>query len=179
MTTMPLHYQAFVSYSPDDEGGRVRSPEYIPVSSLWAGKQPVGQAIAQAGPFPTTGQEEVLFGPGVQLRVDTQVAEISDRVTQMDIDTAPRPGAELQAGDGTTHYWSRLLCRGAPGFWQSLSDPRQSLCRAQLSAKRPRRKSDRQSLLCREPFIGLLAKALPRAHTALGNEKTPLTGRYR
>jgi len=76
-------------YSPDSsdgnlDGGRLGSPEYHPVSSLWAGP-PSAQ--------PKKYQKEIVFGPGVQLegsdkRPDHLLMDISDLVTRMEIDGA-------------------------------------------------------------------------------------------
>lgn len=59
---------------PDDDVGRVESPVYVPVSSTTGTN--------------TCSQEDgaILLGPGVQLPVESQVAEISHQVTRMDID---------------------------------------------------------------------------------------------
>jgi hypothetical protein len=55
---------------------------------------------ANAGAYITHSQADILFGPGVQLQDDAQVAEISDRVTRMDIDTASWSCMALEANGG-------------------------------------------------------------------------------
>ena len=88
--------------APDDARGVVQSPVYVPVSDLWWEKK---EAVA-AGVHNATAagvhnaQDEVVFGPGVQLQAPhgsqgdptDEVREISDLVTRMDIDTATERG---------------------------------------------------------------------------------------
>lgn len=77
-------------YSPDGGDKRVFSPVYKPDSAL--GTDPAASVQEHALPI----QEDILFGPGVQLPDEHQLAEISERVTRMDIDTAPL-SKELEA----------------------------------------------------------------------------------
>jgi len=79
-------------YSADNAGAAPSSPTYVPVSGLWADNKQPNHASA--------AQEEVVFGPGVQLQgpeesmsgmsqtSSGQVGEISELVTRMDIDSA-------------------------------------------------------------------------------------------
>ena len=73
-----------ICYSPDDDEGRVESPEYVPTSGPFV----VGVLEATAGAH-TLGGDDIVFGLGVQLPADPQVADISDRLTRMDIDSTP------------------------------------------------------------------------------------------
>lgn len=79
-----------ICYSPDDDDGS-GVPEYVPTSGPFV----VGELEATAGAH-TQGGDDIVFGPGVQLPADPQVADISDRVTRMDIDSTPRSGMMLE-----------------------------------------------------------------------------------
>jgi hypothetical protein len=83
-----------IRYSPEGGNDRVISLVYRPMSTLWVDPEaPVLKEVHH--------QEDILFGSGVQLPKESQLEEISERVTQMDIDTTShRPGTELVAEAG-------------------------------------------------------------------------------
>jgi hypothetical protein len=82
-----------IRYSPEGGNDRVSSPVYRPVSTLWVDPEaPVLKEVHH--------QEDILFGPGVQLPEESQLQEISERVTLMDIDTTSHPATELVAEAG-------------------------------------------------------------------------------
>lgn len=102
-------------YSPDSDGdgqgNRPRSPEYRPVSSLWADASSAHPARSQ--------DDEIVFGPGVQLEGTSKRPEylVADHVTRMDIDGVAQ-ATSLGRGSGDVSDVEDPGVQGVVRLWR-------------------------------------------------------------